>query len=820
MAKKEEENMSNEIENILDTPIEEIFHTSMISYAEDVIMNRALPRVEDGLKPVQRRILYSMYDVGLFPDKPYKKSAKVVGDCLGKYHPHGDSSVYDAMVKMAQPFSMGMTLIDGQGNFGSIDGDGAAAMRYTETRLNNLALEMLRDIDKDTVEWQNNYDDSLKEPVTLPSRFPNILVNGSYGIAVGLATNIPPHNLSECIDGAIEVIKNPKVKIDDMMKIIPGPDFPTGGTIIESDELKAAYETGKGKIQVYPVYHLEDSTNGKKNIVINEIPFRVNKGQLLKKMGELIDTKEGVYSNVADVIDESDRHGLRIVIVVKKDGDPQQVLDAFLKDTQLNSSFGINMVVIADGKPQQLGVIQILKYYVDYQRQVVLRRTKFDLAKAKNRFEIVSGLIIAVTNIDKVIKIIKNSPDTPTAKQTLRKTFDLSDVQAQAILDLKLAKITKLEVNNLKEELESLKELMKYLQSIVDSKKKLDQVIIDELSQIKKSFKRVRKTQIKGKIEKLKVGSGVMNTELKVENCVLGITATGYIKRTTLASYSRSKSVEPTTSEVLKYQTQCRTNQLIYIVTDLGNLYTVDASFIPETKGSSQGNTTLQSLVKYASTKENPVALFPFDYGKIEGEIILFTENGYGKITNVSELKTSKGATVIFKLKDDDKVLSAFMNEPDRDVLFVTRLGMGFRADKEKISRQGGNAGGCRVAKLGDNDKVYYVNLVKDDTDSELYLGTSYGTFKKLFIGTINKYNIGSQGVNILDLGKKENNAEVVLASVLEKDDRCVFVVETRLGIIYYIRQDEFQICSRTSEGKYIASIGRCEINVVYCARR
>ena len=437
--------------NIITSPLEDVLHNSMIPYAEYVILDRALPRVEDGLKPVQRRILYSMYEQAMFPDKGYKKSARVVGDCLAKYHPHGDTSVYDAMVRLAQPFNMRMTLVDGHGNFGSVDGDSAAAMRYTEVKLQPLALELLDGIDKDTVDWSLNFDDSLKEPDTLPGRFPNLLVNGATGIAVGLATNIPTHNLAETIDGVVAYLDNPKITLDEMMKIIPGPDFPTGGYIIAGEELRNAYATGKGKIQLRARINVEDADNGKKNIVITEIPYQVNKAQLLRKIADLQEENKDALGGIAAIADESDRSGMRAVIKLKKDADPAQIIKFLLKYTQLQCSFGINMVAIADGKPKLMGLLEMIGYYVDYQIKVVLRRTKYDLNKAKERAHILEGLIIAVNNIDEVIRIIKTSPDTPTAKQNLKNAFSLSDKQAQAILDLRLARITKLEVNNLKE---------------------------------------------------------------------------------------------------------------------------------------------------------------------------------------------------------------------------------------------------------------------------------------------------------------------------------------------------------------------------------
>ena len=434
------------------TPLEEVLPGSMLPYAEYVILDRALPRVEDGLKPVQRRILYTMYDMGLTPDKPHKKSARIVGECMGKYHPHGDSSVYDAMVRMAQDFNMRMTLVNGHGNFGSVDGDPAAAMRYTEARLEPLALELLRDIEKETVRFTLNFDDSLKEPETLPGRFPNLLVNGASGIAVGLATNIPPHNLGEVIDGICAYIDNPKIKLFQMMKYIQAPDFPTGGYII-AGELLQAYETGRGKITLRAKVSIEEGDNDKKLIVITELPYQVNKAKLLTKIAALRDEKKEILGGISEITDESDRNGMRAVIKVKKDADAEKILAALYKYSDLETTFGINMVAIADGKPQQLGLLDVIRHYVAYQREVVLRRTRFDLAQAKERCHILEGLIIAVRNIDEVIEIIKTSESVPVARTRLRQAFDLSERQAQAILDLRLARLTKLEIFKLEQEL-------------------------------------------------------------------------------------------------------------------------------------------------------------------------------------------------------------------------------------------------------------------------------------------------------------------------------------------------------------------------------
>ena len=476
----------------------EVLHDSMIPYTECVVMDRALPRVEDGLKPVQRRILYSMLELGVTPDKPYRKSARIVGDCLGKYHPHGDSSVYDAMCRMAQNWVLRAPLVDGHGNFGSIDGDSPAAMRYTETRLTPLAMELMRDLEKDTVRWSLNFDDTLKEPDMFPGRFPNLLINGASGIAVGVATNIPPHNLGEVIDGVVAYINNPNIKIDAMMKIIKAPDFPSGGEIISNDDgLEQAYRTGKGKIIIRAKVSIKKNGD-KPSLIITELPYQVNKAQLLQKIAELKEENKEKLSAVTEIRDESDRNGMRAVIKLKKDADPKKILEYLFKATNLQISYGINMVAIAGGKPKLLNLLEIVSYYAQYQREIIVRRTKYDLNVAKERAHIVEGLLIAIKNIDEVIKIIKKSASVSEAKQKLRDKFSLSEKQAQAILDMRLARLVHLEVNKLEEELAELKKKIKEYEEILASKKAQYEVVKKEILEIKKNYNSARKSHILG----------------------------------------------------------------------------------------------------------------------------------------------------------------------------------------------------------------------------------------------------------------------------------------------------------------------------------
>ena len=522
---------------ILDVVFEEVMHSSMLPYSENVILDRALPRVEDGLKPVQRRILYAMHEMGLTPDKPYKKSARIVGDCLGKYHPHGDSSVYGAMVRMAQPFAMRMKLVDGHGNFGSADGDPAAAMRYTEARMSPLALELLRDLDKNTVTWSPNFDDSLEEPNMLPGRFPNLLVNGANGIAVGLATNIPPHNMGEAIDAVVAVIDNPKITTEELLRIMPGPDFPTGGFIIPVDTMESIYETGKGRIKIRSRLHIEDD-GGRKNIVVTEMPYQVSKADVLKKIADLREENKELLGGISEIVDESDKTGMRAVVKLKRDTDASKIVAFLLKKTSLEIGYSVNMVAIAGGKPEQMGLKAILDYYIAYQRDVIVRRTKFDLDAAKQRAEIVRGLLIAIRNIDEVIRIIRASESTQKAKLALRERFDLSDDQAQAIVDMRLKALTRLEIGKLEEELAELEKKIALYTAILASPRRQYSVIKEEILAIKKAMSSERVSVILGAEEGEKVEIPTEDEAVAYRDGVLVTSAAGTVRFMSQKNYS------------------------------------------------------------------------------------------------------------------------------------------------------------------------------------------------------------------------------------------------------------------------------------------
>ena len=808
-------------DNVILSTIEQVLHGSMIPYAESVILERALPRVEDGLKPVQRRILYDMYEMGITPDKPYKKSAKVVGDVLAKYHPHGDSSVYDAMVRLAQPFNMGMTLVDGQGNFGSVDGDKAAAMRYTEARLNNLALEILRDLEKDTVDWTNNYSDDLKEPVTLPSRFPNLLVNGAMGIAVGLATNIPPHNLGEVIDGAIAYLDNPRIKLDEMMKIIEGPDFPTGGEVIVGDELKRAYETGKGKIIIRSRFSVENE-KGKTLLVFNEIPYQVNKQSTLEKIGENIEAKKEVYKTIDDVVDESDRHGMRIVIRLKKEADPVKVLETLFKDTNLQSSYNINMVMIADGKPQQLGLLDIMRYYTEYQKQVVLKRTKYDLSKAKARHEVVTGLIIAVTNIDKVIQIIKKSPDTLTAKQSLRKAFDLSEVQAQAILDLKLARLTRLEIENLKDELKQLEALMKSLQEIIDSKRKLNAVIKEELVAIKRKFKVERRSYITETPSKITLAGNLPVKKKSYEKVIVGFSGKELVRSVKLSAYNRAKHDNPTPAESFAFSVETNTGERLYAFTNKGKVYNIPVEDIPEARGLGQGGVQFDKLFKNVLRDEVPVSFITSSAKDDNAVVYFFTSDGKGaavKFDAISELSNgakavgvNDGATLINAIK-----LPTAKEDTELQVFMATERGQCLRSTRPILAKGAGNHG-LAIFDVANNDKVIYASIVNGD--GLVIVGSSFGTFKRVMLKEVKLVTGAGSGVVLIELGKPSNNECVVFVETLNKDETALITVVMRLGNFESITSNDIPVGERANQGKVVSKLGKCQPLLAYCVRR
>ena len=691
--------------------IDEVLHESMIPYTETVVMDRALPRVEDGLKPVQRRILYSMLELGITPDKPYRKSARIVGDCLGKYHPHGDSSVYDAMTRMAQDYILRAPLVDGHGNFGSIDGDSPAAMRYTEARLTPLAMELMKDLDKDTVRWSLNFDDTLKEPDMMPGRFPNLLVNGASGIAVGVATNIPPHNLAEVIDGVVAYIDSPSIKLEQMMKIIKAPDFPTGGQIIDDGGLEQAYRTGKGKILIRSKVEVEKQGD-KITLVITELPYQVNKALLLQKIAELKEQNKDKLASISEIRDESDRTGMRAVIRLKKDADVKKILEYLYKSTNLQVSYAINMVAIAGGKPKLMGLLEIISYYANYQREIIVRRTKYDLNMAKERAHIVEGLLIAIKNIDEVIKIIKKSATTSEAKQRLRDRFNLSERQAQAILDMRLARLVNLEVNKLEEELKELKAKIAEYERILASKRAQFDVVKKEILEIKRSYGNKRRSRI------LKDGQVVVEevkdpNEIEGGEVVVAISAGNTIKRISPRNYSMSQkslsdnsTITDVHSQVIKFDAK----EQIFIITDKGNCVKVLAGDIKECKWRDKG-VALSQIDKNVSQDEKPVKILT---AKKEGAVLFMTAEGMVKKSSASDLVVSKSFYQVVKVNDGDKLINVEY-VTDKPILMLSSLGMSLAFSSDEVPLQGRISAGVKGINLDEAYKVVFAGQMDFD---------------------------------------------------------------------------------------------------------
>lgn len=782
---------------LITKPMELVMHESMMPYAEHVILDRALPRVEDGLKPVQRRILYSMYEQGNTPDKPTRKSARIVGDCMGRYHPHGDSSIYDAMVRMAQDFSMNAPLIIGQGNFGNIDGDSAAAMRYTEAKLSPAALELLRDIDKDTVRWSRNFDDTTKEPDMLPGRFPNLLVNGATGIAVGLATNIPPHNFGEVIEGTIAFIENKNISLSNMMKIIKGPDFPTGGYVIPGEGLKQAYETGKGKIILRAKMHIEVAIGDRKNIVITEIPYGVNKADMLIKIGALKDEKKDLFQGISEIVDESDKEGMRAVIKLRKDCDVKKMIAALLKYSQLQVSYGINMVAIADGKPQQMGLLDIIAYYVNYQRDVILRRSKFELNEAKEREHILKGLVIAVQNIDEVIKIIKNASSTSDAKTKLREAFDLSDKQAQAILDLRLARITKLEVNKLVLELQELERTINRLTVIINSKREQMELIKTELSSLKRNFKFARKSELSKDENSIVVPSE--DDEKPVESVVVALASDYTIKRIPVKNFNLSNKDVLTcgSGEILTSATECKTDSKVMFFSNYGNCFKTNVGQLPEVRFRDKG-VVLSQIFPEAVMGETPVAMFILDNeGVPSGEVLTYTRQGMIKRSPWSEYQLLKSSFQGYKGKEGDEVFKVEVVQEGTEIFYVTNRGGCTRFDVSEIPVQGRIAGGVHCINLADGEYVVFAGQVKKDS-GEMLLVTDKGFMKRLPVTEITRHARNCKGAKGIEFG--QNGSSVVFASYVNGQNYQIAIFDR--ANTYVVDVNDVSVENKNNKGK------------------
>ncbi len=791
------------VSEIVLKPLEQVIHDSMMPYSEFVIMDRALPRVEDGLKPVQRRVLYSMLEVGVTPDKPYRKSARIVGDCMGKYHPHGDRSIYDTMVRMAQPFNMGEVLVDGHGNYGSVDGDGAAAMRYTEARLSPISLELLKDIEKDTVSWSFNFDDTTKEPDMLPGRFPNLLVNGATGIAVGLATNIPTHNLGETIDAVVAYIENKKITLDELMTKLPAPDFSTGGYILSSSELKQMYETGKGKIVLRAKILQEEEGDGKVNLVITEIPYQVNKAAMLQKIAKLKETDDtGLYGNITDIVDESDREGTRAVLRLKKDTNIPKLLTLLYKNSDLQINFNANMVAIAGGKPKLMNLLEIISYYVAYQKEVVFKRTKFDLDVSEKRAHILEGLLIAIQNIDEVIAIIKASKSTNEAKENLMQRFFLTDVQAQAILDMRLSRLTNLEVNKLINELEGLKQLIEKLKRILGSDKLQYNLVKTELLEIKKNYGSPRKSVIYSPEDDDNgdVVQEVINEPMVQEEPVVVIYSAGNtIKLVSQKGYNlatKELTSSSTTHEVPTISVPMLNTKTVYLFTNLGNCHTVPAYEIPSVKFKDKGE-LLSRLIKNYEINEKVIAMF--DGSACEsGELIMATKQGYLKISKFSDYVTSKQTIAAMKLAQDDELISVEMNQPNMLMSVFTRMGIAIAFEKTDVTTIGRMAQGVKAITLNDGDEVVNAHQVTAGTPFALFL--SNGNAKAIQFGEVPLITRARKGSRVLGLTDK--TVTLVRAFVLNKN--ISFVAKSTNGELTFVLNKKMPLGNKDSDGKNI----------------
>jgi len=786
-------------ETIIQQPLEDVMHNSMIPYAEYVVMERALPRVEDGLKPVQRRILYTMRELANTPDKPHKKSARIAGDTMGKYHPHGDTSIYDAMVRMAQDFSMRAPLVDGHGNFGSVDGDSAAAMRYTEVRMTPLALELLKDIDKDTVPFSLNFDDTLKEPDMLPGRFPNLLVNGAMGIAVGLATNIPTHNLGEVIDGAVAFIDNPDITIAGLMEHVKGPDFPTGGLIIGKSGIREAYETGRGRIKIRAKASIEDAPGGKQNIVITEIPYQINKASMLEKILKLSEEKKGILTGINDIRDESDRTGMRAVIEVKKNCNAEKILQYLFKYSDLEVNFNVNCVAIADGKPQLLNLKQIYEYYTRHQIDVVTRRTQFDLEKAEAREHILEGLLVAIRNIDEVIAIIKKSASPQDARHALMKRFDLTGVQAQAILDMRLQRLTALEVTKLEEELAEVRALIAELRAILNSKAKLMHVIKSEMLEIKKNYADARRTKI---VSADSVAAPEPEDFVLVEDIVITATRRGYVKIINEKTFNRSdtsaviEDLAEGDMPVSLYKARTVDNMLFF--TNQGNCFRLAASAIPEGKWRSRG-THLSAVTNGYALDENIIGSLCFDKFPAAGDFVFVSRQGMVKKTKAEEYETRNKKIVACGVKEDDELIFAGVIRRGMSVLFITKNGFALNVLQSQIPEMGRAAKGVKGIELLRGDEVIAAHVINEE--GEVVLVSNKGYAKRVMAMEFTPKTRATKGTRCFTFNKNASNGEILIAAEYIKEPQDI-VLNLREGQSEIIKSTEISLQNLDSRGK------------------
>lgn len=793
---------------ILDVDINKKMRSSYLDYSMSVIVARALPDVRDGLKPVHRRILYGMQGLNLASSGPYRKSARLVGDVMGKYHPHGDSSIYEATVRLAQDFNTRYTLVDGQGNFGNIDGDGAAAMRYTEVRMTKLAEEMLRDINKDTVDFVPNFDENEKEPTILPARFPNLLVNGSSGIAVGMATNMAPHNMNESIDGIIAYIDNDNISISELNEIIKGPDFPTGAKIMGTEGIKEAYKTGRGKIIVRAIAEIKSFKNNREKIVITELPYQVNKSALIMKIADL--AKNKVIDGISNITDASNRKGINIIVELKRDANAEVVLNKLYKNTQMQTTFGIINLALVNGKPEILNLKEIIRYYVDHQVEVVTRRTKFDLDKAEKRAHIVEGLFIALDNIDRIIKIVRSSKDDNEAKEKFYQEFNLTDAQSQAILDMRIRRLTGLERERLEAEYEKLMADIKWFKEVLENNDVLMNLIKEELLEIKSKYGDLRRTVISN-------GNTDIEIEdiIKKEDVVITLTQFGYIKRMSEGTYKPQKrggrgvsSGNMRDEDFVKELFVTSTHDMILFFTSLGNVFKLKAYEIPEDSRTSRGTAIINLLDLQEG--ERVTSIIPVEEYDPEMNFLMVTEKGLIKRTPFKDYKNiRKSGIIAIKLNEDDKLIDVHLTKDEEDVILVTKKGLAIRFNEEQVRKSGRNSMGVKSIDLDDDDIVVSSDLVCED---KYLLVISENGFGKLT--EISKYrpqNRGGKGLLTYKTTKK--TGDVASAVVVEKEDDVMIIADS--GIIIRILTEDISIQGRNTSGVKLMNLTDAKVVAV-----
>lgn len=786
--------------NILSAELSKEMRTSFLEYSMSVIVSRALPDVRDGLKPVHRRILYAMNESGITPRRPHAKSARTVGDVIGKYHPHGDTAVYDTMVRLAQWFSMRVPLVDGHGNFGSIDGDSAAAMRYTEARLDKPAMELLRDLDKETVDFQPNYDDSLEEPVVLPARFPNLLVNGSSGIAVGMATNIPPHNLGETIDATCMMLDNPDVTTEELMTVLPGPDFPTGAIIMGREGIKEAYETGRGSLTIRSKCRIEEGKNGKSSIVISEIPYQVNRTNLLKKIADLVRDKK--LPEVSAVHDAADRSGIDIIIDLKQNAIPQVVLNKLYKHTQLQVGFGCNMLALVNGVPRTLSLKEMLHYYILHQEEVIERRTRYDLAKAEARAHILEGFVIALDDIDKVINIIRSSETDVEAKERLMEAFKLSEKQSEAILEMRLRRLTGLEREKIENELAELRESIAYYKQLLNDTNMVHGVIKDELLEIKSRYSTPRKTKITGAVKELDVEDLIAEEEVAVT-----VTKAGYIKRLPVSTYRQQKrggkgmqGVNLKESDFVEHLFIASTHDYILFFSNKGKVYRLKVYEIPEASRHARGN-AIVNLLPFEKDEKVSAVIATKDFP--ENEYLMFaTAGGMVKKTAMKLYdRTRRDGLIAISLKDGDELISVQRVATGEKVMMVSSAGKAIQWDEEEVRAMGRDTQGVRGMNVQADAKVLGMEIVRPG--SELFVITERGYGKRTSVEDYPIHHRGGQGVFTITMTAKKGLLAAM--KIVEENDELMIITEE--GVVVRTPVEGVSQLGRSTQGVHIMNV-------------